>query len=332
MHSVSIVILVLSLLSYGSGTTITQTLSAGQGYGLIMCGTTNTSLSQFACTGSDLSYTVQASQSADVYYMDLSEYQKWQQNSKYQFAFYPKYSCVKSYLCTMDWFSAMDPDKVLWVSNSNLLYSTTVVINAQTRDSPGRGDQTILSPAGTGYTPGASVYYYICGTTVNSESGRSCADTQVYYTIQGSQGVNIYWMDLSSFQSYQQGGPLIYYTQYSAKNVQIYTQDWFTASDPDKILLITNANTQSSTSVTMTGYTKGHTSSALAGWVIAVIVISIVIAMVCGAVGLAFRCGWWCWRGATQSATQDKYGNLEGRGVYPVNVQMLPVAPGSSVV
>lgn len=174
-----------------------------------MCGTANTSLSQSACAGTDLCYTVQASQSADVYLMDLSEYQKFQQNPKYEFTFYPKYSCVKSHLCTMDWFSAIDPDKVLFVYNSNMVYSTTVTLNAQTRDSASRGDQTTLSPAGSGYTPGASVYYYVCGTTVNSESSRSCADTQVSYTIQGSQGINIYWMDLSSFRSYQQGGPLL---------------------------------------------------------------------------------------------------------------------------
>jgi hypothetical protein len=76
--------------------------------------------------------------------------------------------------------------------------------------------------------------------------------------------------------------------------------------------------------------------SRLANWAIAIIVVCVVLAMVCGAMGLAWRCGWWCWRGANPQmprgqASQDKYGNLDGRGVHPVGIQMLPVTPGTGV-
>ena len=216
MTPLLIVMLLLSLAGYSSGTQTTPTISVGKSTSLVLCSSGGASVAQASCSGIELSYSVQAGRSNDyayVYLMNSTNYQRFQAGVSYR-SYPAPYSCEKSSSCNVEWFSAaiMDTsDLVLVVYNGNSLLSMTVEINAQAR--------------------------------------------------------------------------------------------------PVSIL-----------------------KSRIADWAIAVIVVCVVLAMVCGAMGLAWRCGWWCWRGATQPTSQEKYGNLDGRGVYPVNVQMLPVGPGSTAV
>ncbi len=300
----------------------TLTVAPGTSYMVQVCGTTDTSLTGTLCSQSQMYYSIQSNISIDIYWMNTTETLKTRATRVYD----SQYSCLNAQSCVQGWFTASDPDKSLVFSTP---LNSGAVITAY-----GQIQNLSMETLDTNVTigPGGAIYQYVCGTSTPSVSGRSCSQTQIYYSVQASETANVYLMDLSDFRLYQKTGLPIYYTAYSAKKIYSLTLDWFTLSNPDKVLVITNPNWVTPTVVISEVRIRKTTGSALAGWAIAVIVISIVIAMVCGAVGLAFRCSWWCWRGATQTATQEKYGNLDGRGVYPVNVQMLPVGPGASVV
>lgn len=312
----------------------TLTVAAGMSYIIPVCGTTGSSLTGTLCSQSQMYYSIQSNISIDIYWMNSTETLKTRATRIYD----SQYSCLNAQTCVQGWFTASDPDKSLVFSTPSSagavitaygqiqdLSTPTLETNVTTEDSTSSLQVNTIGP--NGY-----VYYYVCGTSVASGSGRSCSQTQMTYSVEASQTANVYLMDLSHFQLYQRTQVVAYYPDYSGKNSYKLERDWFTLSDPDKVLVITNPNLVTPTVVISEVRTRKTTRSVLAGWAIAVIVISIVIAMVCGAVGLAFRCGWWCWRGATQPASQEKYGNLDGRGVYPVNVQMLPVGLGSNVV
>lgn len=327
----------LTVCSRISAVQINETLivPSGKVYMVSVCGISGPSLTGALCSQSQMYYSIQSNISINIYWMNSTEVR----NTSVTGRLGSPYSCLNSQSCVQGWFTASDPDKSLVFANPGST-ATIITINAEIQDLASETLQTNVtiedSTSGSQVNtigPDGYVYYYLCGTTVPSGSGRSCSQTEIYYSVEASETANVYLMDLSDFQLYQKTKVFRYYSAYSAKNIYALSLGWFTASDPDKVLLITNPNLVTPTVVITQVRTRATTSSALAWWIILIIVVSLVIAMVCGAVGLAFRCGWWCWRGVIQQpknqASQEKYGNLEGRGVRPVDIQMLPVTPGA---
>jgi hypothetical protein len=186
-------------------------------------------------------------------------------------------------------------------------YGTGIIANISTN--------TITLGPQTGY------FTCVCGTLNISTAGVPCSQVEIYYSVQStnSQPLNVYFMDTSEAQNFT-FGVSHYYPELSCLQTAICTNGWFRIANPDKSLALFNPSFSQSLSVSFSIQTRSVSSSRLAAWVIAVIVISVVIAIVCGAVGLAFKCGWWCWRSATDPARSVQ---LDGPGVYPANLQML---------
>ena len=197
---------------------------------------------------------------------------------------------------------------------------------------------------------GGYVSYYVCGTNINSQSGALCSQTTVSYSITATVGVYVYWMNYTDYQSWRQntlGSPRYDATHSCGGGATKCSFSSFIANDPDKVLLIYNSIFNSASTVQATINTNPQASSS-AGLVVGAIV-GIVIAAVCvpcAILGLLmYCCGWCCCRRTVHQtvimnsiaqspvglASENKYGNLDGRGVHPVNIQMLPVTPGSDM-
>ncbi len=181
--------------------------------------------------------------------------------------------------------------------------------------------------------PGSAITFYVCGTTLQTQSGVLCSQTTISYTVSSNIPVFVYWMNYTDYQVWSKN--MLNTPRYdSVHSCGVASTTYcpipnFVATNPDKVLTIYNSvrNSPSTVQVTINTDPRSTSSSGLTVGILSMIIIFSVGVPCLVCLLLAYFCGWCCCR---RNVNHTVFLNMTAGPVQPVSLPMVSHSQTSS--